>query len=158
MRMKQKKPNTVFADIRKNDPERYAAMQAKAKASGRLSMGRPHCTPDGFTARVVKATHKKAKVLAKERLKKMEEKGLITADEAAANKALEKALQILSLNDSIPEDHPNRLLVSHDVELKAAKLILEFTKAKPMIKSEVTVHSAEDFLKNLLAEDADGQE
>jgi hypothetical protein len=33
--------------------------------------------------------------------------------------------------------------------LKAAKLVLEFTKAKPAAKNELTIQRAEDFLEDL---------
>ena len=41
--------------------------------------------------------------------------------------------------------------------LAAARLVLDFTKQKPVTKSDVTVGKAEDFLAGLLAEEEHGQ-
>ena len=40
--------------------------------------------------------------------------------------------------------------------LSAARLILDFTKQKPVAKSEVAVAKAEDFLASLITEEDDG--
>jgi len=62
---------------------------------------------------------------------------------AAAQEALETSLTVM------------RGPVSAGDKLKAARQVLDFTMAKPVSKSEVTVNSAEEWLKSLVGKDAD---
>ncbi|WP_424133837.1 hypothetical protein [Roseomonas chloroacetimidivorans] len=156
--LKRRSPNTVFADTKRDNPELYAEWRAKAAATGRLSSGRTPGSRPGFPASVIAATRKTAQKKAEERFKKMADDGLIDTDDKIAKKAMLKLLEIISMNDSVPDAHPNKRPVSTSDEIKAASKLLEFTKAKPMTKSEVTVNSAEDFLKSLLAEEEDKKE
>ena len=57
-----------------------------------------------------------------------------------AEEALETAVEIM------------RTPVHNRDRLQAAKLILDFTKVKPVAKSEVTLNNAEAFLSSLLDE------
>lgn len=59
----------------------------------------------------------------------------------AAEEALEGAITVL------------RQPASQQVKLAAAKLVLEFTKSKPVAKSEVSVNKAEEWLASLSADD-----
>ncbi len=60
---------------------------------------------------------------------------------AAAQEALETSLTVM------------RGPVSAGDKLKAARQVLDFTMAKPVSKSEVTVNSAEEWLKSLVEKD-----
>ena len=63
-----------------------------------------------------------------------------------AEEALETAVEIM------------RTPVHNRDRLQAAKLILDFTKVKPVAKSEVTLNNAEAFLSSLLDDDGEQNE
>jgi hypothetical protein len=71
--------------------------------------------------------------------KKMKDAGLVPEDQHAAE-ALHTAVLTMRACES-PKD-----------KIAAARLILDFTKAKPASKTELTVRSHEDFLDELLNE------
>lgn len=62
-------------------------------------------------------------------------------DDQYAKEALETVVEIMRM----PGDR--------DAKLRAAKTLLEFTKQKPVAKSEVAVAKAEDFLAAVLAQE-----
>lgn len=66
----------------------------------------------------------------------------IPSDEAELAKASLREAATIMLKPSSNAD-----------KLKAAKLILEFTKEKPASKSDVTISTAEDFLNKVLESD-----
>lgn len=87
----------------------------------------------------------KAKVTAAKALKVMEEKKIWKADNDVAEKAMRSAIEVMESQ-----------IGTTDSKLKAAKVILEFTQTKPVVKNETVVKSAEDFLKSLDLEEGDG--
>ena len=101
--------------------------------------GRPVAVPDGFTKQTIepiRAPHKKQKKKAKKVVAIMTDEN----ENSHAKEALEAAVEILRT----PGQTRDRLT--------AARLVLDFTKSKPVSKSEVTVGKAEAFLSSLLDE------
>lgn len=91
---------------------------------------------DGINPRMMKKLLAEAKIKAQEDLAKIEAAtGPIEDD--AAREALTGALEVL------------RTPVNQQTKLAAARLLLDFTKAKPASKSEVTVNAAEAWLESL---------
>lgn len=76
-----------------------------------------------------------ARMYAKEVIRIMKAEGILSPNEdEKAEQALTAAIEVLQSP------------MSQSVKLQAARLILDFTKAKPAAKSEITVQKAEDWL------------
>ena len=91
--------------------------------------GARHLTPRGL---------KRCWTIARRRAKEDMEKIKKVVDlDSAAEEALETTLVIM------------RAPGKKELQLKAARQILDFTKAKPVAKSEVTINTAEDWLASL---------
>lgn len=105
--------------------------------------GRPLNVPDGYSKETIKPIVDKAKEDAKRAVSIMKKEYDI--EDPRAEEALETAVEIM------------RTPVHNRDRLQAAKLILDFTKVKPVAKSEITVGKAEEFLSSLLDTD-DGDE
>ena len=108
----------------------------------RKDAGRPKGVPDGFRREQIEPIRDKAKKEAKQVVKIMAEKYEIEDD--YAKEALTTAVEVMR----VPGETRERLA--------AARLVLDFTKTRPVAKSEVTIGKAEEFLASLL--DADEQE
>ena len=98
--------------------------------------GRPLNVPDGYSRETIKPIIDQAKEDAKKAVSIMKQEYDI--ENARAEEALETAVEIM------------RTPVHNRDRLQAAKLILDFTKVKPVAKSEITVGKAEEFLSSLL--------
>jgi len=98
--------------------------------------GRPLAVPDGYTKATIEPLRNKAKEEAKKAVAIMTDEN----ENTHAKEALEAAVEILRT----PGQTRDRLT--------AARLVLDFTKSKPVSKQEVTVGKAEAFLSSLLAE------
>lgn len=114
----------------------------KANAEGKA--GSRKNVPDGYAGRrdEVLAIRALAAEQAKELMNKMAEKGMLD-ENAHANTSLEFAAGVVLAGDVYPIGE----------RLKAARLVLDFTKAKPAQKQEVTIKKAEDFLEELAGDD-----
>ena len=104
--------------------------------------GRPLGVPDGHSKETIKPIVEKAQKEAKKVVSIMKKEYDI--EDPRAEEALETAVEIM------------RTPVHNRDRLQAAKLILDFTKVKPVAKSEITVGKAEEFLSSLL--DGDKEE
>jgi hypothetical protein len=104
----------------------------------RKDAGRPKGVPDGFRREQIEPIRDKAKKEAKQVVKIMAEKYEIEDD--YAKEALTTAVEVMR----VPGETRERLA--------AARLVLDFTKTKPVAKSEVTIGKAEEFLASLLDE------
>lgn len=102
--------------------------------------GRPLGVPDGHTKETIKPILEKAKEDAKRAVIIMKQDYDI--EDPRAEEALTIAVEIM------------RTPVHNRDRLQAAKLILDFTKIKPVAKSEITIGKAEEFLSSLLDDDA----
>ena len=101
----------------------------------RKNAGRPKGVPDGYTKETIKPIREKAKKFAEVVVSKIDIKNQY------AKEALETAVEILRTPSAARD------------RLASARLILEFTEAKPASKSEVTLHQAEAWLEELAKED-----
>ena len=101
--------------------------------------GRPINVPDGYSKETIKPIIDQAKEDAKRAVSIMKKEYDI--EDPRAEEALETAVEIM------------RTPVHNRDRLQAAKLILDFTKVKPVAKSEITVGKAEEFLSSLLDTD-----
>ena len=116
-----------------NTPEgkaRHRQMLLTRKNKG----GRPLAVPDGYTKATIEPLRNKAKEEAKKAVAIMTDEN----ENTHAKEALEAAVEILRT----PGQTRDRLT--------AARLVLDFTKSKPVSKQEVTVGKAEAFLSSLL--------
>lgn len=96
--------------------------------------GRPLGNVDGYNRRTLSLARAAAKEQVKKDMANIKKTVELTD---MAEEALEGALTVL------------RAPASQATKLSAAKLILEFTKSKPVAKSEVSVNKAEEWLATL---------
>lgn len=100
--------------------------------------GRPRGSPDGYTGAEVRRMRAVAKDEAKRMVRIMEKKGFQIPENEFAREALEAAVETMRMDAINPKD-----------KLTAARLVLEFTKAKPAAQAELTVKRAEDYLADI---------
>ena len=124
--------------------EEGRALRKQWSSRPKKNAGRPKGTPDGFTLETITPIRKQAKADAERIVKKMAEENGI--DDVYAIEALETAVQIMR--------EPSQ---SRD-KLTAARMVLDFTKTKPVAKSEVTIGKAEAFLESLLVADTEEEQ
>ena len=109
-------------------------------------VGRRQGQQDGVRLKDYLKRLEKAKETAEKAIKLMEDKNIWKADNDVAEKAMKSAIEVMESQHG-----------TTDSKLKAAKVILEFTQTKPVVKNETTLKSAEDFLTALMhEEDVDG--
>lgn len=137
----QKKPkNNYFATLMATPEGRELRKQWSTKP--RKQAGRPKGVPDGFRREQIEPIRAKAQKEAEQVVKIMaEEYGV---EDTYAQEALTTAVEVMR----VPGETRERLA--------AARLVLDFTKTKPVAKSEVTIGKAEEFLSSLLEDN--GQE
>ena len=127
-----------FADLAKTEEGRELRKEWSNRP--RKNAGRPAGVPHGHTAESIAIVREKAKAEAKKVVKYMEDNGEKFEDKYA-KEAMESAVEIMRTEGGTRD------------RLAAARLVLDFTKQKPVTKSDVTVGKAEDFLAGLLAEE-----
>jgi len=110
----------------------------------RKNAGRPRGVPDGMRKEQADALRAKVKKEAEKVVEIMAEKYGVEDD--YAKEALKTAVEVMRMVGETRE------------RLSAARLVLDFTKQKPVAKSEVAVAKAEDFLASLLTDDDNGSE
>ena len=139
----QRKPaNNYFATLMNTEEGR--ALRRKWSSSPRKNAGRPRGVPDGYTREQIEPIRAKEKQEAKRIVAIMSKEYSIEDEYAKA--ALETAVEVMR----VPGDNRERVA--------AARLVLDFTRSKPVAKSELAISKAEDFLQGLLNEEEDGQE
>lgn len=74
-------------------------------------------------------------------MKKLAKAGVLDENTEMANEALKTALSVMR-GPVVPKD-----------KLSAAKLVLEYTKAKPAMKQDITVSTAEAWLEEVIKAD-----
>lgn len=104
-------------------------------------LGRPRGSIDGYTGHEVKQMRAKAKTEAKLMVAYMERKGFEVPKGEYAREAIEAAVETMRMDAINVKD-----------KLSAARLVLEFTMAKPAAQTELTVKKAEDFLADIAEE------
>jgi hypothetical protein len=108
-------------------------------------VGRKHLQTTGLSRRELRVQRFIAANKAEKAMRIMEEKNIWKADNDVSAKAMDFAIQVVSM----PEGNV-------EAKLKAAKIILDFTQSKPVVKNETTLKNAEDFLNQVLSEEGDG--
>lgn len=85
-----------------------------------------------------------ARATAEKVIRKMKDKGIITPqDDPRAVKALEEAVAVMETS------------AHTQLRLAAARLILDFTKSKPVMKTEHTINAAEQWLDAISDDDTE---
>ena len=108
--------------------------------------GRPLGSYDGVRKAERDKINAEAKQYAKGMIETMKTKGILTEeDDPRAVEALEGAVAVM------------RTPSNQQIKLAAAKLVLEYTKAKPAAKSEVMVNKAEEWLAAITQEDQNAE-
>lgn len=102
----------------------------------------PKGTPCGLNRVQAKVFWKQARFEASLTMNKLKEAGVIDDTDAQANEALHTALSVM------------RMPLPAKEKLAAARLVLDFTKAKPAQKTELTVNAAEDWLQAVTQDNA----
>jgi len=134
----QKAPkNNYFAQLMKTEEGR--ALRRYWSTKPRKNAGRPRGVPDGYRREQIEPIRAKEKKEAKRIVEIMSKEYSIEDDYAKA--ALETAVEVMR----VPGDNRERVA--------AARLVLDFTKSRPVAKSELAISKAEDFLAGLLEED-----
>lgn len=105
----------------------------------RKNPGRPFGVPDGHTAESIAPVRREAKIYAKKVVKVMSEK--FNIEDQYQKEALETAVEVMRVDGQARE------------KLAAARLVLDFTKSKPVSKSDVTLSAAEDFLAQVMQDE-----
>lgn len=102
-------------------------------------VGRQKGQQDGVRRKDYLKRLEQAKIISEKAIRIMAEKDIWTADNDVATKAMKAAIEVMESQSG-----------TTDAKLKAAKLILDFTQTKPVVKSETTLKSAEEFLSALI--------
>lgn len=138
----QKAPKSnYFASLMQTEEGRALRRQWSTKP--RKNPGRPKGVPDGYRREQIEPIRAREKQEAKRIVEIMSKEYSIEDEYAKA--ALETAVEVMR----VPGDNRERVA--------AARLVLDFTKSRPVSKNELAISKAEDFLAGLLEED-DGQE
>lgn len=123
-------------------PEQVAEWKANLAIALKGKRGRPKGLPDGIGKKAydaqVAAEAPNIKLIV-ERI--MADNDLNPIEDKYAVEALETAVTIMRV-ESANRD-----------KLAAAKLVLEYTKAKPSTKADITLNTAESFLESVLAQE-----
>jgi len=124
--------------------EEGRALRKQWSSKPKKNAGRPQGTPDGYTLEMITPIRNQAKADAERIVKIMASDNEI--DDVYAIEALKAAVEIMR------EPGQNR------DRLTAAKMVLDFTKIKPVAKSEIVVGKAEAFLESLLIADPEEEQ
>ena len=138
----QKAPKKNYFSTLMETPE-GRELRRQWSTKKRKNPGRPKGVPDGYRKHQIEPIRDAAKKEAEKLVNIMAEKYDIEDD--YAKEALTTAVEVMR----VPGETRERLA--------AARLVLDFTKQKPVAKSEVSIGKAEEFLSSLL-EDDNGQE
>ena len=139
--MSRDRPNSP-KNFAKLSPEERKANSVKAIKCRKTKTGRTPGTPPNWSNRDYAPLRAQAKADARIMYEIMEKQGALPED-PIAREAMLGALELLR--------EPN----SKSEKLKVIRTLLEWTLAKPTSKQDVTIRTAEDFLNDLLADEAD---
>jgi hypothetical protein len=119
--------------------EKILRKQREARAR-RIAIGDPINTshkgvPWGYTRVQAQWFRRQAALEATLTMKALTKAGIVNPDDEHANEALHTALKVMRGPDN------------QALRLNAAKLVLEYTKAKPVQRQAVTISTAEDWLE-----------
>jgi len=125
--------------------ERQKAGSRKRVEQMREGVGLRTGVPTGFSGETIAALRPLIQIEAEKITKVMTEK--LGVDDEYAKSALEYVVGVVKGGEDVE---------STQHRIAAAKIILDFTKQKPASKSEVAISKAEDFLKAIMNEEANG--
>lgn len=131
----QKAPKKNYFSTLMETPE-GRELRRQWSTKKRKNPGRPKGVPDGFRRDQIEPIRADAKKEAKQLVSIMKEK--FNIEDQYSVEALETAVEVMR----VPGETRERLA--------AARLVLDFTKQKPVAKSEVSIGKAEEFLSSLL--------
>ena len=134
----QKAPKKNYFSTLMETPE-GRELRRQWSTKKRKNPGRPKGVPDGFRRDQIEPIRADAKKEAKQLVSIMKEK--FNIEDQYSVEALETAVEVMR----VPGETRERLA--------AARLVLDFTKQKPIAKSEVSIGKAEEFLSSLLEDD-----
>lgn len=134
----QKAPKKNYFSTLMETPE-GRELRRQWSTKKRKNPGRPKGVPDGFRRDQIEPIRADAKKEAKQLVSIMKEK--FNIEDQYSVEALETAVEVMR----VPGETRERLA--------AARLVLDFTKQKPVAKSEVSIGKAEEFLSSLLEDD-----
>jgi hypothetical protein len=134
----QKAPKKNYFSTLMETPE-GRELRRQWSTKKRKNPGRPKGVPDGFRRDQIEPIRADAKKEAKQLVSIMKEK--FNIEDQYSIEALETAVEVMR----VPGETRERLA--------AARLVLDFTKQKPVAKSEVSIGKAEEFLSSLLEDD-----
>jgi hypothetical protein len=141
-------PKTLeaFEEKQRKNRERFQQWKEEGRLPDRRGV------PNGFAGarEAIDQGRAKARAEAKEIIAKMKQNGEPIED-SRAEESLEAAIEVVRARAEDAKGR-NDFLYGVGDRLKAAKLVLEYTKAKPATKTEVTIQRAEDFLEGLTQE------
>ena len=123
------------------ETEEGRALRRHWSTKPRKNGGRPTGVPDGYRKETIEPLREEIKAEAKKVVKIMSEKYNI--EDEYAKTALETAVEVMKM----PGENRERV--------SAARLVLDFTKSKPVAKNELSISKAEDFLASLVTDDED---
>lgn len=128
------------------DPEWREALlkkRAAAIAEDKAANPRKHTrygVPDGMRKADAEKLWDVAREKAKETMSELEKSGVLVDVDAAGQEALEAALGVM------------RSPMKQETCLAAARLVLDFCKAKPAQKTDLTITKAEEWLAGVMAD------
>ena len=130
------KENNPFVKMQKTEEGRrlWKLWTDKRFLKGQTA-GRPKGSITGYNFTQNNRRKAKAKAEAKEIVALMEKKGYEIPKQEFAKESIETAVEIMRMTEISPKD-----------KLTAARTVLEWTLAKPVAQSEVSIKKAEDFL------------
>jgi hypothetical protein len=100
--------------------------------------------PDGMRVEEAQEAWRRAKELATKDIENMKATGVLDPNDARAEEAMEATLEVM------------RGPMNQQTKLAAARQVLEWTKAKPAAKTEMTVNAAEAWLSEIAKEAEEG--
>lgn len=124
------------------------AQLSRERAAKRREAGLPGTrweVPDGMLKKHATPLHQEAKESAARTMAKLEKAGVLDDADAQAREALQTTITIM------------RAPGEKKTQLAAARQVLEWTKAKPAAKQEVTINKAEEWLKQVAAHNDEGE-
>jgi exonuclease VII small subunit len=137
------------------DPEWRAKTEEKNRIAQRKKVERAKITgkrwtrygvPDGMRKEQAQKLWKKANKSAQKTMTELKESGALEDLDPRSEEALEAAIAVM------------RSPSNQKTKLDAARLVLDFTKSKPVSKKELTLNKAEQWLKQIANDEDDEDE
>lgn len=125
--------------------EEGRALRRQWSTQPRKNAGRPRGVPDGYTKEQIEPIRAKVRAESKRIVSIMADQ--LNIEDEYAKTALETAVEVMRTVGDTRE------------RVAAARLVLDFTRSKPVAKNELAISKAEDFLAALVEDnEQDGQE